>query len=274
MQRDRVQRRVRSPRTTRRSAWQHACVWGRVPSDQPTAVVVSSVPTVRPRIIAVSVALFLLWGLGSTGDSVSADTTVPVSDTFPGASEPASTSSSTSTTSTTSTTTTTLPSAVTTVPEGCALPPVAQAVFSGVVTATDPVSATFSVGGVRAGSLDGYETSGSVQVRYGADVKFLTVDNEYLVGVALDPVTQQLSSTVRDSAELFGGNEVAGGGADCPRFEPTARTLNMDGSSIESGVFSNFFGDPARLLVALVLPAALVLVGLLAAVWVRRGLRR
>ena len=179
-----------------------------------------------------------------------------------------------STTSTSSTTTTTLPSAVTTVPEGCALPPVAQAVFVGTVQTVDPVSATFTVSQVRAGSLEGLAANSAVEVRYGADVKFLEKGREYLVGVALDPGTQRLSSTVRDAAELFGGNEVAGGGAECPRFEAAARTIHTDGSSIDSGVFSNFPGDPARLMAALVLPSALVFLLLVALVWVRRGLRR
>ena len=186
-----------------------------------------------------------------------------------------SSSSTTSTSSTTSsTTTTTLPSAVTTVPEGCALPPVAQAVFVGTVQTVDPVSATFTVSQVRAGSLEGLAANNAVEVRYGADVKFLEKGREYLVGVALDPGTQRLSSTVRDAAELFGGNEVAGGGAECPRFEAAARTIHTDGSSIDSGVFSNFPGDPARLMAALVLPSALVFLLLVALVWVRRGLRR
>ena len=186
----------------------------------------------------------------------------------------ASTTTSTSTSTTTSTTTTTLPSAVTTVPEGCPLPPVAQAVFTGSVQSVDPVSATFLVTQVRAGSLDGYAVGNTVEVRYGADVKFLEAGGQYIVGVALDPVTQKLSSTVRDSAELFGGNEVAGGGVECPSHEATARTLHLDGTGIESGVLSNFFVDPLQLLAALVLPAVLVFVLLVALVWVRRGMRR
>lgn len=186
----------------------------------------------------------------------------------------ASTTTSTSTSTTTSTTTTTLPSAVTTVPEGCPLPPAAQAVFTGSVQSVDPVSATFLVTQVRAGSLDGYAVGSTVEVRYGADVKFLEAGGQYIVGVALDPVTQKLSSTVRDSAELFGGNEVAGGGVECPSHEATARTLHLDGTGIESGVLSNFFVDPLQLLAALVLPAVLVFVLLVALVWVRRGTRR
>ena len=188
--------------------------------------------------------------------------------------DPLASTTSTSTSTTTSTTTTTLPSAVTTVPEGCPLPPTAQAVFTGKVQSIDPVAATFLVQQVRAGSLEGYAAADTVEVRYGGDVKFLEVGGEYIVGVALDPVTQKLSSTIRDSAELFGGNEVAGGGVECPTHEAAARTLHTDGTGIESGVLSNFFGDPLRLIAALVLPAAMVFVLLVALVWVRRGTRR
>jgi hypothetical protein len=229
---------------------------------------------VRGRIIGASAAvvLALLSAVGST--AVTAETTLPPDSTWPVGSVPDTSTTSTSTSTSTSTTTT-LPSAVTTVPEGCALPPPAQAVFTGRLTAVDPVTATFTVEYARAGSLEGYtENDGTVQVRYGADVKFLEVGREYIIGVALDPVTQQLSSTVRDGADLFGGNEVVGGGADCPTFEAVDRTLNLDGTSIESGVFSNFLGDPLRLLAAVVLPFVLVVVALVAAVWVRRGLRR
>jgi len=236
---------------------------------------VTSVPTVRGRIVGASAVLVLALFAAAGGTAVTAETTLPPDSTWPVGSVPDTSTTSTSTSTSTTSTTTTLPSAVTTVPEGCALPPAAQAVFTGRLTAVDPVSATFAVEYARAGSLEGYtENDGTVQVRYGADVKFLEVGREYIVGVALDPVTQQLSSTVRDGADLFGGNEVVGGGADCPEFEAVDRTLNIDGTSIESGVFSNFLGDPLRLLVAVVLPFALVVVALVAAVWARRAVRR
>ena len=57
-------------------------------------------------------------------------------------------------------------------------------------------------------------------------------------------------------------------------LEAVDRTLNIDGTSIESGVFSNFLGDPLRLLAAVVLPFVLVIVALVAAVWARRAVRR
>ena len=225
----------------------------------------------RARLVGTALAVIVLSVAAPGGLSVVTAETSTTTTTL----DPLATSTTTSSTSTTtSTTTTTLPSAVTTVPEGCPLPPTAQAVFTGQVQMIDPVSATFLVDQVRAGSLEGYAAAGTVEVRYGGDVKFLQVGEKYIVGVALDPVTQKLSSTVRDSAELFGGNEVAGGGAECPAHEAAARTLHTDGTPIESGVFSNFLGDPLRLLAALVLPAAMVLVLLVALVWVRRGTRR
>lgn len=144
----------------------------------------------------------------------------------------------------------------------------------GRVDRIDPVSAVFVVAQVRAGSLDGYAADGKVDIRYGGDVKFLERGTDYIVGVSLDPATQKLSSTVRDPADLFGGNEVVGGGEQCPSFEAAARTIHTDGTSIESGVFSNFFGDPARLAAAVILPSALVFLLLVALVWLRRGARR
>ncbi len=185
-----------------------------------------------------------------------------------------SSTSSTSTTSTTTTTTTTVPTAVTTVPEGCPLAPVAQAVFVGTIASLDPVAAVFTVTQVRAGTLDGYINANSVEVRYGRDVKYLQKNKTYIVGVALDSVTSKLSSTIRDSNELFGGAEVVGSNVRCPKFEAAARTLHDDGTSIDSGLFVTIFDQPLRLLAALVLPTLLVFLALLALVWFRRGMRR
>ena len=223
----------------------------------------------RRTIIATAlVALFLGIGAPALVSAETTTTTTVVPDVLV-----VSTSTSSSTTSTTSTTTT-VPTAVTTVPEGCALPLVAQAVFIGAVASLDPVAAVFSVTQVRAGTLDGYINGNSVEVRYGRDVKYLKKNQTYIVGVALDSVTLKLSSTIRDSNELFGGAEVAGSNVRCPKFDAAARTLHSDGTSIDSGLFVTIFDQPVRLLVALVLPTLLVFLALLALVWFRRGMRR
>lgn len=177
-------------------------------------------------------------------------------------------------TTTTSTTTSSLPSAVTTVPEGCALPQSAQAVFVGTVTAKDVSTATFTVTQVRAGSLEGYiDTTNTVEVRYGRDVKYLNKGESYIVGVQQDQVTLKLASTVRDSAELFGGAEVAGSNTKCPEYEEAARTLHVDGTAINSGLFVKLFEQPWRIAASFLVPPALVLFGLVGLVWLRRGTR-
>ncbi len=221
----------------------------------------------RRTIIATTLVVLFL-GIGAPA-LVSAETTttteVPIAVVS---------TTSTSTSSTTTSTTTTVPTAVTTVPEGCALPTVAQAVFIGTVASLDPVAAVFTVTQVRAGTLDGYINGNSVEVRYGRDVKYLKKNKTYIVGVALDSVTLKLSSTVRDSNELFGGAEVAGSNVRCPKFEAAARTLHNDGTSIDSGLFVTIFDQPVQLFASLVLPTLLVILALLALVWFRRGIRR
>jgi hypothetical protein len=178
------------------------------------------------------------------------------------------------TTTTTTTTTTTLPIAATTVPEGCALPPVAQAVFKGTLQSVDPVSAVFRIDQLRVGSLDGFAANNTVEVRYGSDAKYLTVGSTYLVGVEQDSVTLRLTSTLRDQPELFGAAEVAGTQNKCPEFEAAARTLNVDGTTIPTGLLDKLFGDPWKIAMAVLLPPVLVLVALVALVWFRRGVKR
>jgi hypothetical protein len=85
--------------------------------------------------------------------------------------------------------------------------------------------------------------------------------------------TGRIFSRVTEATELFGGNQVADidkTGASCPRFADPARTLNGDGSSIESGIFSTLSGSGGRLALSIVLPAGLVLLALVTLVLVRR----
>jgi len=181
----------------------------------------------------------------------------------------------TTSTTTTSTTTTTLPSAVTTLPEGCPAPEEDQAVFVGKLVQINQVAAIYDVQQIRAGSLDGFIANNRVEVRYGLDAKFLKKGEVYLVGAATDSATSKLASTVRQSADLFGGNDVAGAAnsASCPTFEAANRTLHLDGTSIDSGVFRNLFSSPLRLILALVLPSGMVFVLLLGLVSMRRASR-
>lgn len=153
----------------------------------------------------------------------------------------------------------------TTVPPGCPLPPVATAVFVGEVVASDVRTARFRVEQVRAGSLEGFEVGGLVDVDYEDEVRFLDTGGTYLVGVAPYGSGVRLESRVREPAPLFGGNQVAGlddVATDCPRIEDPVRTLMPDGTPVESGVIAPMLESRADLVRALVLPAVWVFVGL------------
>lgn len=174
----------------------------------------------------------------------------------------------------TTTTTSSLPSAVTTVPEGCPGPPPWFAVFTGRLERTEGAAAVFTVLQVRAGTLDAAAVGTELRVAYGTDVRFLEVGTTYIVGTASDPVTLALTSTVRDSSDPFGGAERAGSRETCPEFEQPARTLRLDGTSVDTAVFSGLSDAPWLLLGALLVPPVLVVTALLAAVRWRRGVRR
>jgi len=162
----------------------------------------------------------------------------------------------------------------------CPARPTAVGVFVGVLQSRDDITATFRVVQVRAGSLEGYATNTTntlVDIRYGNDVKFLSVGESYLVGAGTDAATLVLSSSVRKSEALFGGNEVAGvdnGAKNCPLLEDPVRTLHVDGSSIDSGIFTSFFSRTGALAVAIIAPALLLLGLLIALVLGRRAIRQ
>jgi hypothetical protein len=179
----------------------------------------------------------------------------------------------------------TVPSATTTVPVGCPPAPASQAVFVGKVKVLDATQALFELVRLRSGSLAGYSTEvpnvdgtvvSEVGIYYGRDVKFLEVGDSYLVGTALDATTGRIYSRVTEQAPLFGGNEVAdinNSGITCPDFADVARTLNVDGSSVESGLLSGLAGESDRIMLAVLVPAGLVLLALVTLVLISRSLR-
>jgi hypothetical protein len=180
------------------------------------------------------------------------------------------------TTSNSTTTSTTLPSAATTIPPGCPVPQEASVVFLGTVSASDVSTVSFVVDQVRYGTLETVVPGATVGVRYGSDVKYLDVGNQYLVGAVIDPASLQLSSTVRDNPDMFGGAAVAGAIelGRCPALEEAVRTLWPDGSSLESGVLTPLWESGGRIAIAFILPAILGFVLLLALVWIKRGTQK
>lgn len=175
------------------------------------------------------------------------------------------------------------PSAVTTIPSGCPTPMSPQMVFIGELVSLGESTATFRVVQIRAGIPAGYVNDDLVEVRYGQDAKFLEVGRRYLVGAASDTYSPVLISKVREDAPLFGGDAVIGVGdvGTCPRVEDPVRTLNEDGSTIDTAVLSPLRGSLPVLVLIVLFAVALSLVVLVAAVMMRtmirgaaRGLRR
>jgi hypothetical protein len=174
----------------------------------------------------------------------------------------------------------TVPSAVTTLPEGCAPAIEPQIVFVGEVLRVSESIVVYRVEQVRAGA----DLGGELGVEYGKDAQFLSVGSTYFVGAASDAQTGVLSSKVREERPLFGGDAVLGENdtaASCPTFEDPIRTLNLDGSEIPAGVLVGVTENLWRyvlVIVMSVLGAIVSLVGLV--VWkrslagARKALRR
>jgi uncharacterized protein YbbK (DUF523 family) len=219
----------------------------------------------RLRVVRQLITACAVLGVGllmpqSAARVSGATTTTSTTTTVPADSTAFTTTTSTTTTSTT---TTTLPSAVTTLPEGCPSAPAAQAVFVGKVQSIKSIEVIFAVVQLRTGSIDNYITNNVVPVIYGTDAKFLSVGESYLVGVTTDPTSSRLVSAVSESVENFGGAEIAGANsARCPQFENPARTLHVDGTAIDAGMFTQLADSQSRLVFALVAPPILVIAGL------------
>lgn len=148
------------------------------------------------------------------------------------------------------------------VPTGCVVPAAARAVFVGQLANTDlpPTTARFRLERILAGDLQGYAGGNLVDVHYGAETHFLQLGSHYIVGVAVDPTTGLLVSTVREAAPLFGGDAVIGANdsdVDCPRIEDPVRTLQADGSPVDTGVLTPLHGEGPALLAAVLKPLAI-----------------
>jgi energy-converting hydrogenase Eha subunit E len=160
------------------------------------------------------------------------------------------------------------------VPAGCPAPQAADVVFVGTMTGKDDITQTvrFRIDQLRAGSAGPWAMDGQIDIRYGEDYRFLVEGAQYLVGAGLDPAYGALSSTVRPAEPTFGGNDVIGvddTAVVCPVIDDPIRTLNVDGTSVDSGVLSLLFDDRRLLLATIAVPTALALAALLALVVLR-----
>lgn len=143
------------------------------------------------------------------------------------------------------------------VPAGCDVPPPATVVFVGTLIAKDTRTARFRLEQVRAGSTEGYAVTDLIDIRYDDDVRFLSPKQKYLVGAAPRDGLNGLASKVRDSKALFGGNAVIGINdktLECPRLDDPVRTLQVDGSPIESGILRGLRSAQRNILLAVLSP--------------------
>jgi hypothetical protein len=157
------------------------------------------------------------------------------------------------------------------VPPGCPAPDPAAVAFVGTMIGKDDVTQVvrFRIDQVRAGSAAPWAIDGLIDVRYGDDYRFLVKGDQYLIGAGADPVYGVLSSTVRPAEPTFGGNDVVGVddiAVTCPRLDDPVRTVNLDGTSVDSGVLSLMTGDRRLLLATIAVPTAIVFAALLALV--------
>jgi hypothetical protein len=156
------------------------------------------------------------------------------------------------------------------VPVGCPRPDPAAVVFVGEMIGKDDVTQVvrFRIEQIRSGSASPWAIDGLVDIRYGDDYRFLDTGEAYLVGAGFDPVYGMLVSTVRPPAPTFGGNAVIGVddvAVDCPELDDPVRTLQTDGTSVDSGLFSLLTEDRRLLLATLAVPTGItfaVLIGL------------
>lgn len=160
------------------------------------------------------------------------------------------------------------------VPAGCPAPQPADVVFVGTMTGKDDITQTvrFRIDQLRAGSAGPWAMDGQIDVRYGEDYRFLIEGDQYLVGAGFDPAYGALSSTVRPDEPTFGGNDVIGvddTAVVCPVIDDPIRTLNVDGTSVNSGVLSLLFDDRRLLMATIAVPTALAFAALLALVALR-----
>ena len=157
------------------------------------------------------------------------------------------------------------------IPVGCPQPDPAAVAFVGTMIGKDDVTQVvrFRIDQLRAGSAEPWAINGLIDIRYGDDYRFLVKGEKYLVGAGSDPVYGVLSSSVRPAEPLFGGNDVVGVddlSVACPRLDDPVRTVNLDGTSIDSGVLSLLTDDRRLLLATIAVPAAIVFAALLALV--------
>jgi hypothetical protein len=187
------------------------------------------------------------WAQESSVPDSSVPTSAPAGDTAPSGSAPTDAG-------------TTIPNApLVPVPSACIAPPRPEVVFVGTLVERDFRTGRFEIDQVRAGDESPFAVDGLIDVRYGFDVDYLEIGDQYLVSARRDPVIGLLASKIREPAPLLGGDDVVGvaeSDVECPRLEDPIRTFLPDGSSIDSAVLAPLGDHSTQLLGAFLIPIA------------------
>ena len=169
------------------------------------------------------------------------------------------------------------PTALVQIPAGC--PPVdpADVAFVGTVIAKDEFIAKgtvrWQIDQVRDGNAAPFSVDGLVDVRFGPDSQYLVIGEQYLVSAAFDSSIGTLTSKASPDAPLFGGDAVVGledTETVCPVVDDPVQTINVDGTPVETGLFTPLTEDRGLLLATIAVPAAIVGLALIALVLLRR----
>lgn len=169
------------------------------------------------------------------------------------------------------------PSSLIQIPAGCPLVDPADVAFVGTVLAKDEFvekgTVRWRIDQVRYGNTSPFSVDGVVDVRFGPDSQYIEIDGQYLVSAAFDPSIGTLVSKASPAAPLFGGDAVVGledTETVCPVVDDPIQTINVDGTPVETGLFTPLTQDKGLLLATIAVPAAIVGLALIGLVLLRR----
>ena len=203
----------------------------------------------RRLLVLVALAGATAFG-GATAAFAQTDTTVPSgsSDSAPDA------------------VTTTVDPTVSTLPAECTPPRAPDVVFIGRIIDASAGTGRFVVTVVRSDPKELLREGRAVDVRIGADLRFLTFNENYLIAAEHTP-DNAFRSKVRQPLPVLGGDQVVGAddfGVQCPALSDPIIVRKDDGTAIDTGVLTAFLDDRSGIALAILKPVVGVALGLLA----------
>ena len=160
-----------------------------------------------------------------------------------------------------------------TLPPSCTPPPAPDVVFIGRIIDAAGGVGRFVVTAIRSDPKQMLAVGRPVDVRIGADLRFLVYNENYLVAAEHTP-DNALRSKVRQPLPVFGGDQVVGiddFGPQCPALSDPIVLRNANGSAIDTGVLSGFLDDRRGIARSILVPVLAVLGGLVA-IWALKRL--